>query len=137
MPRIRTFAMSLAASIALGSALGSGAAAAAVALDEQELSQVHAAGLPEPALRQVALGTAGDAGFAQQVLHEQIAALDRQQSLAQYKFAALTAQGGLGVMQALALAGLATPVAPLFIPVLAMPLPFFMPLPPQNPPPKH
>jgi len=128
MPRIRMFVTSLALCWA-------GAATAAIALDEQELSQVHAAGLPDTALQGLAL--AGDARVAQQTLAEQITALDRQQSLAQYRFAASTAQGGVGMMQSIALVGLATPVAPLFIPVLAMPFPFAMPLPPQTPPPKH
>lgn len=64
------------------------------------------------------------------------AALERQQSLAQYRLATAAAQGGIGVMQTLSLASLATPLAPLFLPTLALPFPFFMLPPPKNPPPK-
>jgi hypothetical protein len=108
-----------------------GSAHAARLLDETELSQVHAAGLPDaaqPAPHELTPWLPA--------LQEQSAALERQQSLAQYRLSMSAAQSGIGVMQTLSLASLATPLAPLFLPTLALPLPFLMLPPPKNPPPK-
>jgi hypothetical protein len=87
-------------------------------LSESELSQVQAAGLEM-------LPIAHE-------FQEQSVALERQQAVAQLRLAGSTAQLGGGVMQTLALAGLATPFAALLLPTLAMPLPLFMPLPPKH-----
>ena len=109
-----------------------GTAHATRLLDDAELSQVHAAGLPDPAQPM----TPHELAPWLPALQEQGAALERQQSLAQYRLATAAAQGGIGVMQTLLLASLATPLAPLFLPTLALPFPFFMLPPPKNPPPK-
>jgi len=106
-------------------------------LDERELSQVHAAGLPDAALNGLAMPSSANADALLQAMLEQGNALERQQALAQVKLGAGTARNGLGLMQGVALAGLFTPVAPLVLPVLALPFPFFA-LPPSQPqPPKH
>lgn len=113
------------------------AATAMHALDERELSQVHAAGLPEDALRGMAMPSSANADALLQAMLEQGNALERQQALAQMKLGAGTARSGTGLLQDVALAGLFTPVAPIVLPVLALPFPFLA-LPPSQPqPPKH
>jgi len=113
-------------------ALVAGTAHAARLLDDAELSQVHAAGLPD-----AAQAAPHDMSAWLPALQEQSAALERQQSLAQYRLGLGAAQSGVGVMQTLSLASLATPLAPLFLPTLALPLPFVMLPPPKSPPPQN
>ena len=127
MTPVRVLACSLA--LLLG-----GTAHAARLLDDAELSQVHAAGLPDPSQTAPVLN---ELQAWLPALQEQSAAIDRQQSLAQYRLAATATQGGLGMMQTMSLASLATPLAPLFLPTLALPMPFLMLPPPKNQPPKH
>jgi hypothetical protein len=108
----------------------SGLAGAAQPLNEHELSQVYAAGLPNVGRP---LGDLTGAGAtALDALHEQGAALDRQQALAQYQLAAATLQTGVGLAQSVALVGLLTPTGPMMLPVIAMPFPFFMMLPQEK-----
>ncbi|HJV61932.1 MAG TPA: hypothetical protein VJ743_13370 [Albitalea sp.] len=111
-------------------------------LTDDELSQVHAAGLPEPALRDIAAGVPLAAlepslPLASNVPQDLGASLERQQALSQLKLAGATVQGSLGLMQLAALPALMTPFAPLVLPTLAMPFPFFMAPPPKKPEPGH
>ncbi len=97
-------------------------------LDDEALSGSHAAGLPEPALRQIEQGLplggfelpAATAALPELAGH----ALERQQALAQVKLATAMAQSSVDLMRVAALPALATPLAPLFIPALLVPFPF-------------
>ena len=109
-------------------------------LSDDELSQVHAAGLPDPALQRLASGLplAGiDMSLPSLNAADTAAALDRQQALAQLRIAGAATQGSLGLMQAASLPTLFTPLAPLFLPTLALPFPFLMAPPPKKPEPGH
>ena len=106
-------------------------------MSDEELSQVHAAGLPAPSLQNIAQGLPLALVEMQvptlnaQDLNSQI---DRQQqAMSQLRLA----QGSIGMMQTVSLPALLTPVAPLFIPVLAMPFPFLMTPPPKKAEPGH
>ncbi|GEM_PF-6940275 len=104
---------------------------AMVPLSDSELSQVNAAGLPDAALQGIALNATPAADVA--AAHDPSgAALDRQQSLSETRFAAASAQGSLGLMRSATLPALFTPFAPLVLPALAMPFPFFMAPPPKK-----
>ncbi|WP_372524326.1 hypothetical protein [Piscinibacter sp.] len=105
-------------------------------LADSELSQVHAAGLPDPALQHTAFGSAEGAP-AQALWQDTTANLDRQQALAQYKLAAAASQGAVGLVQSATLTTLFTPLAPLFIPTLTLPFPFLMLPPPKKAEPGH
>jgi len=106
-------------------------------LSDDELSQVHAAGLPDPSLQRLSAGLplAPDEFVVAQQLNGRDLSLtvDRQQAIAQTRLAATTAQTSLGLMQVATWPTLFTPVAPLFLPTLAMPFPFFMLPPPKKP----
>jgi hypothetical protein len=114
-------------------------------LSDEELSQVHAAGLPEPDLQRLASGLplAGLPLAGPEVplvglnAPDLCVVLDRQQALAQARLAAATTQGSLGLMQLASLPALVTPLAPLFLPTLAMPFPLFMAPPPKKSEPGH
>ncbi|RQP25141.1 hypothetical protein [Piscinibacter terrae] len=105
-------------------------------MSDDELSEVHAAGLPVASLQNlsqglpVALMDLPAPTLNAQDLSSQV---DRQQAVSQIRFGTQLAQGSIGVMQMSSLPALFTPVAPLFIPMLAMPFPFFMALPPKKP----
>jgi len=105
-------------------------------LSDSELSAVQAAGLTDPALRNIVLGSA-DAASTQTSWLDAPAHFDRQQALAQYKFAALTAQGSVGLVQTASLATVSLPLAAVFLPMLALPFPFLMQLPPKKAEPGH
>lgn len=105
------------------------------AMNADELSQVHAGGLPETLALQaggvLALQPPGhDRRVDDAALQAQAALLERQQALAQARIAAGATQGMVNLTQTVAFAGAFTPVAPLLIPVM-MPFPF-MPVPPQD-----
>lgn len=112
--------------------------AAARALDEAEMSQVQAAGLSPLTLQSLSQerGLAAQELAARLVLPEVLLAAERHQAPAQMRLATGSLQLGGAVMQGLALAGLATPMAPLLLPALALPLPLLGLMPPQTPP-KH
>jgi hypothetical protein len=103
---------------------------AAVPLADDELAQVHAAGLPDAALRDSALATLPGADMA--AAREWSSATDQQQALAHARFASGTAQASVGLMRSATLPALFTPLAPLFLPALAMPFPFLMAPPPKK-----
>lgn len=109
-------------------------------MSDDELSQVHAAGLPPPALANMAQGLPlalvemPVPTLNAQDLNSQI---DRQQAISQIRLAQAVTQGSVGMMQTAVLPALFTPVAPLFIPVLAMPFPFLMTPPPKKTEPGH
>jgi len=110
-------------------------------MSDEELSQVHAAGLPAPSLQNIAQGAPlalvemPVPTLNAQDLNSQI---DRQQqALSQLRLAQNATQGSIGMMQTVSLPALLTPVAPLFIPVLAMPFPFLMTPPPKKVEPGH
>jgi hypothetical protein len=110
--------------------LGTPSAQALVALADDELSQVHAAGLPDAALKELAL--AAPAGNELVPLVEASAAVDHQQSLAQVRMASTTAQASAALMRSASLPALFTPLVPLVLPVLAMPFPFMLAPPPKK-----
>jgi hypothetical protein len=97
-------------------------------LADNELAQVHAAGLPDAALQNIALA----APALDTAPSPEIAAIDKQQSLAQARFASGTAQASIGLMRSASVPALFTPLAPLFLPTLAMPFPFLMVPPPKK-----
>jgi len=99
-------------------------------LADNELAQVHAAGLPDAALQNIALAALPALDTAPSP--EIPAAIDKQQSLAQARFASGTAQASIGLMRSASVPALFTPLAPLFLPALAMPFPFLMALPPKK-----
>jgi hypothetical protein len=99
-------------------------------LADNELAQVHAAGLPDAALQNIALAAPPVLDAAPSP--ELSAAIDRQQTLAQARFASGTAQASLGLMRSAGMPALFTPLAPLFLPTLAMPVPFLMVPPPKK-----
>jgi hypothetical protein len=110
-------------------------------MSDEELSQVHAAGLPSPALQNMAQGLPlalvemPVPTLNAQDLNSQV---DRQQqAMSQLRLAQAATQGSIGMMQTVSLPALLTPVAPLFIPVLAMPFPFLMTPPPKKAEPGH
>ncbi len=109
-------------------------------MSDEELSQVHAAGLPAPSLQNMAQGLPlalvemPVPTLNAQDLNSQV---DRQQAMSQIRLAQAATQGSIGVMQTAVLPALFTPVAPLFIPVLAMPFPFLMTPPPKKAEPGH
>jgi hypothetical protein len=109
-------------------------------MTDEELSLVHAAGLPAPALQDIARGLplalveTPVLALNAQDLNSQI---DRQQAMSQIRLAQAATQGSIGLMQTASLPALFTPVAPLFIPVLAMPFPFLMTPPPKKGEPGH
>jgi hypothetical protein len=109
-------------------------------MSDDELSQVHAAGLPAHALQDMAQGLPlalvelPAPALNAQDLHSQV---DRQQAMSQIRLAQAATQGSIGLMQTGVLPALFTPVAPLFIPVLAMPFPFLMTPPPKKAEPGH
>ena len=104
-------------------------------LGDHELSQVHAAGLPDLALQSIAAGrplAAAELPMAQWAPWQESAnMLERQQALAPVRLGLAVSQSSLGLMQLAALPALATPFAPLFLPALALPFPFFT-LPPKK-----
>lgn len=109
-------------------------------MSDEELSQVHAAGLPAPSLQRIAEGlpfALAELPVAPLNGHDLNSSLDRQQALAQIRLASAATQGSLGAMQLSSLPGLLTPLAPLFIPALAMPFPFLMVPPPKKAEPGH
>lgn len=109
-------------------------------MSDEELSQVHAAGLPDPSLQRIADGlpfALAELPVAPLNGHDLNSSLDRQQALAQIRLASAATQGSLGAMQLSSLPAMLTPLAPLFIPALAMPFPFLMTPPPKKPDPGH
>jgi len=104
-------------------------------MSDDELSEVHAAGLPVASLQNlsqglpIALMDLPAPTLNAQDLNSQV---DRQQAVSQIRLGTQLAQGSIGVMQMSSLPALFTPVAPLFIPMLAMPFPFFVALPPKK-----
>jgi hypothetical protein len=139
MKPVRRFALGLALP-ALTLALPPGAAYGGPgrALADAELDQVHATGLDDATLLAAALGHLGSADRAVTPPPRQdlTTELERQQLLAQIKLAAASTQGAASLVQSASLVTLFTPAAPLFIPVLALPFPFFM-LPPKPSEPGH
>ena len=108
-------------------------------MSDDELSQVHAAGLPDASIANLAAGmplALADMPVAKLDMQDLQRSMDRQSAVNQYRFAAATVQGSMGLMQTATLPTLFTPLAPLFLPTLAMPLPFFN-LPPKKPEPGH
>jgi len=106
-------------------------------MSDDELSQVHAAGLPDPALQRIAQGmpfALAELPVPQLNGADLNSTLDRQQALAQIRLASAATQGSLGLMQLASMPAMLTPLAPLFIPALAIPFPFLMPLPPKKEP---
>jgi hypothetical protein len=126
MKRTRLFAASLALPVLAFTSL---ACEAALRMSDDELSQVQATGLPDPLLQNIGFGSTDTAPAQWQ---DMSANLDRQQALAQFKLAAATSQGAVGLVQSASLVTLFTPLAPLFIPTLGLPFPFMMPLPPKK-----
>ena len=109
-------------------------------MSDDELSQVHAAGLPAPALQDMAQGLPlALVEMPVPTLNAQDlnSHVDRQQAMSQIRLAQAATQGSIGLMQTAALPALFTPVAPLFIPVLAMPFPFLITPPPKKAGPGH
>lgn len=95
-------------------------------LSDDELSQVHAAGLPEQSLQNIAAGrplALAELPSAPWQWKDPMTALEQQQALAQLKLGASISQGSVGLMQLATLPALFTPFAPMFLPALAMPLP--------------
>ncbi|MBX3618639.1 MAG: hypothetical protein KF891_01410 [Rhizobacter sp.] len=105
-------------------------------LSDRELAAVHAAGLSEPALRGIELGMA-EGPAAQMPWLDAAAHADRQQSLAQVKFAALATQGSVSLVQTATMATVALPLAALFLPSLVLPFPLMMLPPPKKAEPGH
>ncbi|HJW11765.1 MAG TPA: hypothetical protein VJ598_08260 [Albitalea sp.] len=126
MKRTRLFAASLALPVLAFLPL---ACEAALTMSDAELSQVQAGGLPDPLLQNIGFASADNAPTQWQ---DTSANLDRQQALAQFKLAAATSQGAVGLVQNASLATLFTPLAPLFIPTLALPFPMLMLPPPKK-----
>jgi hypothetical protein len=96
-------------------------------MSDEELGAVHAAGLPEPALRQLAEGSPMlpiEAPMAVAGVPDLANSVDRQQALAQAKLASATAQGTVELMRVASLPAMFTPLAPMFLPTLALPMPF-------------
>lgn len=109
-------------------------------MSDEELSQVHAAGLPAPALQNLAQGlplAALDMPVPTLNAQDLNSQIDRQQAVAQIRLASAATQNSIGMLQAASLPALLTPVAPLFIPVLALPFPFLMTPPPKKTEPGH
>ncbi len=104
-------------------------------LADSELSAVHAAGLSDPLLRNILLGSADTAPAASPWMDW--AHFDRQQALAQYKFAAVTTLGSVGLVQSASAATVSLPLDTLFLPMLALPFPFLMVPPPKKAEPGH
>ncbi len=103
-------------------------------LSDGELSQVHAAGLAEVGTSLPTPGIEAAALRSWRGLQEQAGQAERQQqALDRLQFATSTLQLSGTVMRTVAATGLATPVAPLMLPMIAMPFPFFMPIPPSTP----
>jgi hypothetical protein len=114
-----------------------GAHASLQRMSDDELSQVHAAGLPASTLHSVAIGlplALVDVPVSKFEAHDLARSLDRQQAINQVRLSAAATQGSIGLMQVATLPVLFTPMAPLFMPTLAMPFPFFA-LPPKKPEP--
>lgn len=106
-------------------------------LSDEELSEVHAAGLPDASVAQLAAGmplALAELPVARFDARDLQLSLERQAVVNQYRFTASTVQSSLGMMQVATLPTLFTPFAPLFLPTLALPLPFFT-LPPKKPDP--
>ena len=105
-------------------------AEAAVPLADTELAQVHAAGLPDAALQNIALAVVPGMDLA--AAHELSSSAEREQSLALARFASGIVQASVGLMRSATLPTLFTPLAPLFLPALAMPFPPLMAPPPKK-----
>lgn len=139
MKKARLLALGLAAPLAFIAAVAHAEAERAMPgrlLDDNELSQVHAAGLPDPSLQRLAAGVplaALELPMAQLNTQDLSSSIDRQQAMAQLRLASATTQGSLGLMQVASLPTLVTPLAPLFLPTLALPFPFFIAPPPKKP----
>jgi hypothetical protein len=105
-------------------------------LSDSELSQVHAAGLTEQSLQNIASGrplALAELPPAQWQWREPANTIEQQQALVQLRLGAAVSQGSAGLMQLAAVPALFTPFAPLFLPALAMPLPLFTLPPPKKP----
>jgi hypothetical protein len=108
-------------------------------LDADALSAVSAGGLPEAALVQLGLHTRSGGATAPSVgdlpalaLQQQLAALERQQALAQLRDATGSVRVATQVLWRIGTDNVVVPLAPLLLPLFPLPLPVLPPPPPKK-----